>query len=386
MKDRMKTIVGFFLSTSLAISLVADYTSELWLLKTDSTGDTLWSRTYSAGRENYGVCIKETKEGGYIILGSSAFESSSKVWLLKMDSLGDTLWTRFYGGYFLDSPGWMEETRDGGYILTGDIRTELEGALTVLKTDSYGRLDWEKSYGDSSYYGWSTCVRQTLDNCYIVMGKMIRKSNNTNEDAMFKINDNGDSLWMCRYNNSSSETLLGMRMNPTGEATRDGGYIIAGNLGVDDTIRRWVIKTNAKGKILWRHDFTDSSWWSSMPVVIQELPGGDYIFGTGTSSDKTRLVRFSRDGKIRWSRDYDWGIEDLRPVSNDGFITLAWRGPSTCDRCYLIKINSRGDVEWTKPFYERNPDGPGIRTEGNTLELTSDGGYIIVGQKRYFTP
>jgi len=115
----------------------------LWILRTDANGDTLWTKTYGSG---IGEHIERTRDGGYIITGGTEtgyFYSTpqwSDLWLVKTDSLGDTIWTRAYGGNGEDAGFCVHQTTDTGYIVVGETSSFGAGAHDVylLKTDSLG--------------------------------------------------------------------------------------------------------------------------------------------------------------------------------------------------------------------------------------------------------
>ncbi|MDI6839658.1 MAG: hypothetical protein QMD71_02190 [bacterium] len=47
------------------------YIKDIWLIKTDTGGDTLWTRTFGGPYSDEGRLIKQTADGGYIIVGST---------------------------------------------------------------------------------------------------------------------------------------------------------------------------------------------------------------------------------------------------------------------------------------------------------------------------
>ena len=67
--------------------------SYMWLLKTDLMGNRIWSKTIGSSRSGKGYNVKQTSDGGYIIIGSKYFDSEY-IWLIKADDVGDTTWTR----------------------------------------------------------------------------------------------------------------------------------------------------------------------------------------------------------------------------------------------------------------------------------------------------
>ena len=123
-----------------------DGKDHLYLLKIDSEGDTLWTRGdwqwFDEGSGGVGCSVQETPDGGYIIAGYTSpwFDEIEDLWLIKTDSEGDTLWTRIYGGEAEDLANCVDQTSDGGYIVAGATKSfSVDGYdLWLLKTNSLG--------------------------------------------------------------------------------------------------------------------------------------------------------------------------------------------------------------------------------------------------------
>jgi hypothetical protein len=121
---------------------VADSGSQVWFLKTDSAGDTLWTRTYGGILDERCYSAQMTAEGSFIVAAETATfgKGAIDIWLLKIDSVGDTVWTQTYGGWSIDRAYCVKQTYDLGYVLAGYTRSfgETQSDLYVIKTDSLG--------------------------------------------------------------------------------------------------------------------------------------------------------------------------------------------------------------------------------------------------------
>jgi hypothetical protein len=147
--------------------------NDLFLVKTDSLGDTLWTRTYGGIGSDIANCVRQASDGGFALCGgtTSFGAGGSDVYLIRTNSLGDTLWTRTYGGSSNDEALSMQITDDGGYILAGHTRSYGAGSydVYVIKTNALGDTEWTATYGGPGSEG-AYSVQQTSDGGYIIAG------------------------------------------------------------------------------------------------------------------------------------------------------------------------------------------------------------------------
>jgi hypothetical protein len=124
----------------------ADY--DVWLAKTDSSGNLQWSQTYGGTKHDYGYSVIETSDGGYAMAGFTySFGAGQEdFWLVKTDASGNLEWNQTYGGLSAEHAYSVVEAADGGYAIAGS-RYSIDGDHDFLwiRTDEYGNSQMPES-------------------------------------------------------------------------------------------------------------------------------------------------------------------------------------------------------------------------------------------------
>jgi hypothetical protein len=318
----------------------------VYLIKTNASGDTLWARYYGGFKQDWGWSVQQTSDGGYVVAGHTySFGDSlyENVYLIKTNAAGETIWTRNYGGTGIDDAGYsVRQTSDGGYVVTGVTN----GSVYLIKTNASGDTLWTRTYGGSNYAEGQS-VEQTTDEGYIIAG-YTHFGSNGNDVYLVKTNAAGDTLWTRRYGGTGDDVGYSVQQ------TTDGGYIIAGQTksfgaGGYDV---YLIKTDSLGHSLWAKPYGGTK--DDVGRSVQQTTDGGYIVtgqtrSFGADSGDVYLVRTNASGDTLWTRTYGGTGDDagnsVQQTSDGGYIVAGWTtrigGPGDYD-VYLIKTDADG--------------------------------------------
>jgi hypothetical protein len=343
---------------------------DAYLVRTDSLGDSLWAKSYGYGGNGM-ECAYTVEQGsgaGYLFAGGTSLDDpdSNGVWLVETDSLGDPLWEKIYGGDY--SVGTcMLRTADGGYVIAGWGSSPSGGDSDVhlMKTDYAGKELWAYTYGGSDHdYGYS--IEQTSDGGFLVVGSTSSNGAGKYDVYMIRTDSAGNLLWERTYGGPADDYGYSV------EATRDGGYVIAGGTfsfgaGHEDV---YLIGVDSLGNTIWTQTYGD--WLLDEARSVHQTVGGAFVVTGGTwRPDSTScdlfLLKTDSFGEKLWLRTYGGqyggaGL-DVKPTADGGYVAAGMKFEQRangfyCD-VYLIKTDAFGRVDGCQPLEPWLPESQG---------------------------
>ena len=297
-------------------------------------------KNYGGTQNERGYSVKQTSDGGYVIVGSSTSYGAggSDLWILKVDGLGEFSWSKTYGGQGNDIGRDITQTSDGGYIITGYTKSFSSGGdmdLWLIKTDANGE----------------SCLYSDGGTCSENSSKWIKSFGTSGND----------------YGNSVQETS-------------EGDFIVAGKSGRIPSV--FVIKTNSSGEKIWENLYGTGPG-DRAQYIIERQDLGFLIVGKENANnvdDKLCLINIDTDGAEVWHSLYGGGGADggnhISEVSGGGYIIAGATksyGNGNWDDLWLVKTSTGGSMEWQKTF------GGSYTETGNYAHEKDAGGFMVTG-------
>ncbi|MDB5273067.1 MAG: lipoprotein [Chitinophagaceae bacterium] len=327
---------------------------DMYVVKNNSEGKLEWTKTYGGTKEDYGRSVVKSQDGqGYLLLGySNSYSENSyfDIYLIKINLQGDTLWSKYYG---LDRSEYgysVIATKDGGYMILGEVINNINGEknadVMLIKINGSGDFEWSKIYG-GNLTDYLYTIEQLADGSYLMGGETNSFGSGEWDFLAVKIDATGKLLLAKTF---------GALLTDYGRfatSTPDGGFLVGGNsynFGVGD-MDFVLVKTDKDGKIEWSQSYGEEG--AEYMLDIKKIPNdGGYVISGYTNSFGSRvedvfLINLRNDGKIAWSKTIggefgDYGVSVL-PTSDNGIVvtgnTKSFDVKS--DDCFIFKVEGR---------------------------------------------
>ncbi|HHT9118855.1 MAG TPA: hypothetical protein ACFYD1_09490, partial [Candidatus Hypogeohydataceae bacterium YC38] len=173
-------------------------------------GTVEWQKTYGWLNDDWVNSIQQTRDGGYIVVGTMAkikweFHTQGGVLVLKLRGDGTVEWQKNYRGGYGEAAYVIQQTDDNGYILAGGMMPAgvKETDLWVMKLKADGSLEWQRTYGGSGC-DMARSIQQTSDGGYIVAGDTQSFNERDADLWVLKLRPDGSIGPSCRFIRSTN--------------------------------------------------------------------------------------------------------------------------------------------------------------------------------------
>ncbi|MCP4582001.1 MAG: hypothetical protein GY839_10305 [candidate division Zixibacteria bacterium] len=346
--------------------------------------DSLWFYTYGDENDNVISNIIQTNDAGFLLIGTTDTETNEEdIYLVKLNSDGDSLWTRTYGDYSIDKGYDAFETNEGDFIIVGNSYSYgNEMQVYIILTDSIGDINWFRTYG-GEHDDYALDIEKDSNGDFILTG-YTRDIDTQNRDLLIiKVNPNGDSLWATIHGEDSRDVGISTK------ATPDGGYIVNGSTwsyGSSGGSDFWLIKFNDQDEQIWNNTYGTTLTEHSKDFDIT-ADGGYILVGSTWSQEKQHdfyIVKTDSAGNLQWSQSFGGNLDDhangiKEGIDGEYLIIGGTRnfGAGSTD-LYITKLTSSGDVIWTKTYGDSHQD------VGGSFVITDQNDCVIGGNTNSF--
>jgi hypothetical protein len=304
---------GYALTGYTAVSTVGmPSQTDVYVVRIDSDGDTLWTRRYGGLGNDVGYAIRQTSDGGFIVAGYYTYvddPNNRDVYLVKLDSHGTKEWERLYGYSGYDEANDVQVlVGDGGFLVTGYTQTPgpFDADVYLLRTTSTGDTLFTNQYDFTiNDRGQSICE---TTNGYVLCGYV--QPGSQYDVLLLKTDSHLRSIWAKTYGGPNNETSYSIQVTP------DLGFIVAGQRLVPDlgVTNAWALRTDSMGDTLWTVTMLDSIYNRFLSVDVTSDSG--YVFAGQYQSVPVAdrdfyVVKMSTGGAVEWETVYGTPTEDV---------------------------------------------------------------------------
>jgi hypothetical protein len=343
--------------------------SDIWIYKTNASGDIIWSQIYGESNGEHVKSIIAANDGGYIVCAyrnsMGGHTLNSDFWIFKIDEDGNMLWEKFYGGDRADNAYNIISANGSGYYITGssvDSENHNNDFVKVIRINNTGKSIWEKQFLESEMLNpTSSCL--TPDGGIVITSSKV-ELHNTNYEII-KLSSLGKLIWQRTYGGSINDWPHAIISIPS------GGYYIAGGAASSDghvsgnhgSTDFWLIQIDEEGNLIESKCLGGSKSDIAYDILLKD-DGGLLLLG-GTQSGDGDVI-----GYTKWV--------DAWIICLDPMLDLEWQfclgDESGSD--YAKAIAPISDHGWMIAGYSNSFEGPFAENKGKNdawiLKLIED--------------
>lgn len=328
--------------------------TDMYVVRFTTRGQLIWSRTVGGLNADNARSMVEAGGGSVLIAGTTrSFGAGGEdIYLVKMDSTGNIIWTKTYGGTGDDRAWKIIRTSDGGYAIAGvSSSSPAKGQdMYLLKTDADGEKQWEKlvdgvSAGMMNYSDIGYTVTEINNGNLVLCGTTVTGSPYNTQLFLSQFGSDGSLIWSKKL----ADPGLNIGFSSFARAvvpTADGGFLLGAevalpcengfiecNVGPGGNWHFYLAKFNSDGNKLWTKMF-----------------GGGTV--SGVSNDASDYLK-----DITPTADGSYVVCGYSYAFRKDFSTNKQKGLEY----FLVKISDEGSIIWTKVFgNELNENGQAI--------------------------
>ena len=263
------------------------------LLKLDLNGSLIWSQSYGSNSSDFIYDLKVTEDNGFIAIGNSVNATAplSDIFIMKTDSSGNLEWGKHYGGEKSEYGESILEIPGNGYIAIGATNS-YNGLETnpydgmLLRINNNGDTTWSKRYSKIPYSVTGNKIHLLNNGDFLISGGVTNETDSYNDFFLARTDSTGQIIWSKQYSKYGPEVTANIIH------TNDEGCLIAGyTTSVNETDSDiYLIQTNNIGDTLWTKGLGGLSYDLAKDIISTHngfaiLSQSSSFNGTGFNSD-----------------------------------------------------------------------------------------------------
>lgn len=347
--------------------------------------DTLWTRTYTNEIDNWQWVssysrLLETDDGGFLLAGGvppqngEMGDDSSDVWLLRVNSDGDSLWSVRYDTASVVHDAWQ--------MANGDIMLVSGGPqIFLLRINLAGDTVWTRwiHHPDTTFGFWTVNAARTADDgiaLWCCAEYCDAPGHWQSSSYLIKVSGDGDSLRTREFhylgNNYANAIML----------TLDGGFLLSGESFNEEgmTPDYWLEKTNSNGQSEWLA-FAYAPWAFTVDNILAAADGGYLLLGYTPALHSYAVVRINSSGDYEWFQALDADLIKAVELAEGGYI-VGYGDPYEIPPCHLTRLRTDGEILWDTSY---DMEGAASASFDDFIQ-TADGGFALLSDETMWDP
>lgn len=250
----------------------------------------------------------KTSTDDVVVTGGLYNGVNDNIFVLKLNYLGDTLWSKTLSSPFYGVGIAVEEAPDGDYIIVG-TQDDVNGSNVItIKMDTDGNIVWQELAGDSDYQYATGLTIIPGDGIYVVGSLTIYPQENSATWIM-KYDFAGNVLWDDVYvPGAMGGYPNGITSLPNGDVRVSGGFY--GNQE-----QNFIVDYNSTGAITHEYAGIYSNGDISGFGVVASASGGAVLGSSYQSFNEVAIAKTNAAGQMTNVRTYSEFMLDYYPIS-----------------------------------------------------------------------
>jgi hypothetical protein len=305
-----------------------------------------YQKAFSAQGSDYIVMMREDAAGNTWIAGttSDTVYGYTDFFLIKTNFSGDTIFTRTYGTPVYENLTAACLTSDGGILLCG-TNSDTTQCILALKISSAGAVQWSKLF-QAAQFEDVTSVIQASDGGYLIYGATY---GNPAGIFLIKLNANGNLAWGTNLSDGVSAYILAGSVQEY-----PNGYAFVATRSDTVSADIFIGGVDFSGTLTWSSNL---GLTNCVATDFRFAGGGNFILAGYAENGSEEFLAKVNYTNVVWAYTYTMPgavyPEDLA-IDHDGNILMTGGMVDAFDEMYLLKTDSAGTKKWCMQYFENS--------------------------------